>query len=403
MHAENSPSRPKRPGRFLEKLQTSLGRRANELRLILGFPCGEVALHGQDLSAYYLGLYSDGDKAKFAASLKRAYASRHCGWVLKDILNPVFNFYRDKPLADNLSINEDRAEAAARHVATVFFGSDDGYAVARQGLSDEESKRLFDKEILLRALTETGWDADSAVRAVCTGISLEEWERLIPVAREKGYMPNFAGRSANDDYVNFARTAIFLLDQYEYKDICTLRQGDVFFDCGACFGDTAIWGMEKVGENGTVVAFEPIKGQADTMRENVGAYLESHGCNVLVEDAAVTDADGLATFSDNGSGSSSNPRGTLDVRTMSIDSYCGKHGIWPDFIKMDIEGAEMAALKGAEKTIRDRKPRLAVCVYHRPAEDLWAIPALLKSFVPEYRFYLKKSHPFWETVLFAKA
>ncbi len=57
------------------------------------------------------------------------------------------------------------------------------------------------------------------------------------------------------------------------------------------------------------------------------------------------------------------------------------------FIKMDIEGSEMEALRGAEKLIRSRKPSLAVCVYHKE-NDIVDIPLYLKSLVPEYKLYL---------------
>lgn len=58
------------------------------------------------------------------------------------------------------------------------------------------------------------------------------------------------------------------------------------------------------------------------------------------------------------------------------------------FIKMDIEGAEAAAIRGAERTIREKRPFLAVCAYHRPS-DLFMLPALIKSLNPNYRIFLR--------------
>lgn len=71
------------------------------------------------------------------------------------------------------------------------------------------------------------------------------------------------------------------------------------------------------------------------------------------------------------------------------------------FIKMDIEGAEMDALKGAEQTIRKYKPKLAISIYHEE-NDFWEIPLLIKSFVPEYQFYVRHhSDNCSETILYA--
>ena len=71
------------------------------------------------------------------------------------------------------------------------------------------------------------------------------------------------------------------------------------------------------------------------------------------------------------------------------------------YIKLDIEGAELEALKGAKKIIQKYKPRLAVCIYHKK-EDLIEIPQYLKELVPEYKFYVRHySNTTWETVLYA--
>lgn len=71
------------------------------------------------------------------------------------------------------------------------------------------------------------------------------------------------------------------------------------------------------------------------------------------------------------------------------------------FIKMDIEGAEKRALLGAEKTIKKWKPQLAICIYHEQ-NDLWQIPFLIHTMVPEYKLYVRHHMPnINETVLYA--
>ncbi len=70
-------------------------------------------------------------------------------------------------------------------------------------------------------------------------------------------------------------------------------------------------------------------------------------------------------------------------------------------IKMDLEGGEMAALAGAAETIRSRRPKLAICIYHE-VEDLWQIPLYIKSLVPDYRLFVRH-HTWvkWDSVLYA--
>ena len=88
---------------------------------------------------------------------------------------------------------------------------------------------------------------------------------------------------------------------------------------------------------------------------------------------------------------------TVDVD--SIDNVCSGDKV--TFIKMDIEGSELEALKGAENVIRRDKPRLAICIYHKP-EDLYEIPLWIKETVPEYKLYVRQHARWWtETVLYA--
>jgi hypothetical protein len=78
------------------------------------------------------------------------------------------------------------------------------------------------------------------------------------------------------------------------------------------------------------------------------------------------------------------------VQADSIDHLLADWDV--TFIKMDVEGSELRALHGAEHTIISKRPRLAICVYHKP-EDLITIPQYIRSLLPEARFYLR-SHTY---------
>ena len=68
---------------------------------------------------------------------------------------------------------------------------------------------------------------------------------------------------------------------------------------------------------------------------------------------------------------------------------------------MDVEGAELEALKGARNLIERDKPKLAICLYHKD-DDIWEIPYYIKKLVPEYKLYIRHySNYQCETVLYA--
>ncbi len=83
---------------------------------------------------------------------------------------------------------------------------------------------------------------------------------------------------------------------------------------------------------------------------------------------------------------------TGDVATVRLDDVVPESEK-VTLMTLDVEGAEIAALNGARRIITENKPKMALSVYHR-IEDLWEIPLLVKSMVPEYRFFFR--HHSWE-------
>jgi len=70
-------------------------------------------------------------------------------------------------------------------------------------------------------------------------------------------------------------------------------------------------------------------------------------------------------------------------------------------LKLDIEGAEMKGLEGAKNIIALQKPKLAICLYHRP-EDLWEIPIEIKKICPEYNMIIRHhGYNYTDSVLYA--
>ena len=90
------------------------------------------------------------------------------------------------------------------------------------------------------------------------------------------------------------------------------------------------------------------------------------------------------------------------VKGVTIDSFVVEHSIDSiALIKLDIEGAEMEALRGSKETITNFKPQLAISIYHKK-EHLFEIPEILKEYNPDYKFKLGFYSPtFIDTVLYA--
>lgn len=87
------------------------------------------------------------------------------------------------------------------------------------------------------------------------------------------------------------------------------------------------------------------------------------------------------------------------VSTVCLDDILSKERV--SFIKFDLEGADIPAIMGAEKIIKENQPKLALSIYHN-IEDLWEIPLIIKRFVPEYKLFVRHhSAYFWDKILYA--
>lgn len=89
---------------------------------------------------------------------------------------------------------------------------------------------------------------------------------------------------------------------------------------------------------------------------------------------------------------------THTVKSITLDEYCKEAQEKVDFIKADIEGAEMSMLRGAKHTIASSAPVCAICLYHKK-NDFWEIPQYLENLCPDYTFWFRCEA---EPVLFAK-
>lgn len=206
-------------------------------------------------------------------------------------------------------------------------------------------------------------------------------------------------------YSQFGAFVSFILEQYRYKNICKTEKGDYVIDGGACCGDSALYFADLVGEAGKVFSFEFIPSNIELFNKNMQLNPKHKKRIDLIKRPLGINSTDILYGIDNGPASttSMNPsKNSEKYTTICIDDLVREKNIRKiDFIKLDIEGAEVDALHGAMETIKKFKPKLAIAIYHKD-DDFITIPALIKSFNPNYKFYIEHyTVQAWETVLYA--
>jgi FkbM family methyltransferase len=203
----------------------------------------------------------------------------------------------------------------------------------------------------------------------------------------------------------------FIEQQYRCvteNGIIECKTGDFAIDAGGCWGDTALYFAHKTGPSGRVASFEFLPANLSIYRKNLA--MNPHLAErISLHEQAVWSETGkelLVTPDGPGTRVLESPSDTtgLRVSTRRIDDLLAD-GTLPriDFIKMDIEGAELQALKGSVGALRQFRPELAITVYHK-FRDFWEIPNFLDRLGLGYRFYLRHfTIHAEETVLFARS
>lgn len=186
-----------------------------------------------------------------------------------------------------------------------------------------------------------------------------------------------------------------LQDNQYFEPFLKFNDGDSFVDIGGFDGKTAIAYSEINKNFSFIYFFEP---------ENNNMKIAKKTChnlaNVVYLPYGVSDKNQTLGIKVGGSTSKvvSRGQGDYDVELRKLDDVMGGHKV--NFIKMDIEGAEISALIGAEQIIKNQKPQLAICVYHH-GSDIRRIYQLVKTFNPDYRCYLRHyTEGIVETVMF---
>jgi len=168
-----------------------------------------------------------------------------------------------------------------------------------------------------------------------------------------------------------------------------IHPGDVVLDCGASDGDFTREALRAGAAK--VISIEVSPSSAECIRRNLEAEIAAG--KVIVYPKGVWDKEDRMTLEVDDTNFAANtvvlrPRNahpTVEVPLTTIDRIVAELGLpRVDFIKMDIEGAEIRALNGARETLNRFKPRLAITAEHNP-DDERDIPNAVRSLRPDYR------------------
>lgn len=192
-----------------------------------------------------------------------------------------------------------------------------------------------------------------------------------------------------------------------FHPLLSPERDDIIIDGGAYIGDTVDAFIQVLNKNCEIYSFEPFSETFNTLKNNIDINEYGHvtpinvglfdmTTQLRIKDPGIIDA---------GNHIVEDIHGTNNIQVVTIDDFVDEYKLTKlDLIKMDIEGSELPALKGARKTLLKFRPKMQICIYHSD-EELITIPLFIKELFKDipYRFYLGHHHnsSIEETVLYA--
>ncbi len=180
-----------------------------------------------------------------------------------------------------------------------------------------------------------------------------------------------------------------------YTSFLKLTQNESYLDLGAYRGDTVFEFLNAVnGKYKKIYAVEPDSKTFKKLSETVKNIK-----NTELFCGAVSDKSGKGFFAMNGSRGSNVSKSGKEIDLLAVDDILS--GKTVTYIKADVEGAELDFIKGAEKTIKNQRPKMQIACYHR-SDDLINIPEAVLKLRSDYKIYMRHfpSLPAWDTVYY---
>lgn len=188
---------------------------------------------------------------------------------------------------------------------------------------------------------------------------------------------------------------------YFDKDIIEFKNNECYVQAGCYDGKTVFDFIDNCSSWKQILTFEP---DPINLKNSQEIFLKKGLKNIDIIPEGLAAKKDEVRFNSTGSSARANENGDIVVKVDSLDNILKSEKFFdlePTYITLDIEGAEMDALKGMKETVIKYKPRLAISIYHRP-EDIFLIPEYIYKLNSRYKFYLRHyTLGECDTVLFA--
>lgn len=193
-----------------------------------------------------------------------------------------------------------------------------------------------------------------------------------------------------------------IVDRHQYfdSDIIRLSNNEIFVDCGAYKGDTVkgfLNNIKRIGAFQEIIALEPdpynFSQLQNYVRKLKNNRIKCYNFGTWDQKTKVS----LTANTEEGCKISQD--GNIQIKVDSLDNILANKNV--TFIKMDIEGAELKSLEGAQEIIKRCYPKLAISIYHSDSDMIDIAEHILQNY-PQYSIYIRHYTYFYaDTVLYA--
>lgn len=281
----------------------------------------------------------------------------------------------------------------------ILYGAgEDARANLRYFVNDSRFKGFCDKDIIKQKNGVDGY------QVIAPEQLLQMTDCSIVISTHRGYeaIKNFLLENGLDEERIYQMTPyMFATQELQYFNPDFMEfvdSGEVFVDAG-CFDMSTSIKLQEHCAVKKIYAFEPDLNNYEICRKVASEKFTNGTVEIIPK--GTWSSDTTLCFDSSADGASHiSGSGDRKIEVVAIDNVVDSNEK-VTFIKMDVEGAELESLKGAEKTIERCKPKLAICIYHKP-KDMIEIPMFIKKLVPDYKLYIRHhSNGEGETVLYA--